>query len=93
MIWCHVSWCLQARRRKRDEIAKELQDSNLRLQLYARGAEWASKDEATHSVLQRHLLRGLGLQVLDLLLRHQEVCAPHSTCHPIPLATADSRSL
>lgn len=67
--------CVKARRRKQESILKLLEESSQRLQLYAHGAEMMKEDEAAHTALQRHLLRGVGLQVLDLILRHLEVRA------------------
>lgn len=41
-----------------------------RLQLYSHGAELFADDEAAAAVLQRHLLRGVGAECVDALLRY-----------------------
>ena len=64
---------LQARRRRKEALAKALQATFERLQLYAHGARFGAWDEATQQALQRHLVRGLGAEAVDQLLRYQQV--------------------
>ena len=71
--------CLQARRRKRDELAKAADESYQRLQLYAHGAESVQDDEGTFTALQKHIQRSIGHAVLDLVLRFIEVIHPPAT--------------
>ncbi len=61
------------RRRRRDDIAKAVDEASLSFQLYASGAELLKNDDSTSSALQKHLLRSLGQSIADLLLRHHEV--------------------
>lgn len=67
---------LQTRRRKRDAIAKAIDEASQRFQLYANGAELFKEDENTYTILQRHLLKSAGQNIADLLLRHHEVISP-----------------
>jgi hypothetical protein len=69
----------KARRRRRDAAAVALESAYQRLQLYARGAELLASDAAALAAVERHLVRGLGADAVDLLLRHQQVL-------PFPLA-------
>ncbi len=64
---------LQARRRRKEALAKALQATFERLQLYAHGARFGAWDEATQQALQRHLVRGLGAEAVDQLLLYQQV--------------------
>ena len=64
---------VQARRRRREAIAKVLQATFERLQLYAHGARFGAWDESTQQALQRHLVRGLGSEAVDQLLLYQQV--------------------
>ena len=68
-----VSGLFQARRRRKEALAKALQATFERLQLYAHGARYGAWDEATQQALQRHLVRGLGAEAVDQLLRYQQV--------------------
>lgn len=74
-----LSCCLQARRRKRDELAKAADELYQRLQLYAHGAESVQDDEATFTALQKHIQRSIGHAVLDLILRFIEVIQSPAT--------------
>ena len=64
---------VQARRNRRDALAKVLQATFERLQLYAHGARFGAWDESTQQALQRHLVRGLGSEAVDQLLLYQQV--------------------
>ncbi len=63
----------QARRRRREALAKALQATFERLQLYAHGTRCGAWDKATQQALQRHLVRNLGADAVDQLLLHQQV--------------------
>lgn len=60
----------EKRRRLRDAAAAALDAAHERLQLHSHGAELFAGDEATLAVLQRHLLRGVGAECADALLRY-----------------------
>ena len=77
-----VLYLLQARRRRKEALARALQATYERLQLYAHGARSGAWDEPTQQALQRHLVRGLGAEAVDQLLLYQQV--RHATCSGIP---------
>lgn len=52
---------------------KGLQEAFERLQLYSRGISAAAQDEATTQILQKHLIKGLGMEAVDTLLQYQDV--------------------
>ena len=76
-------WVLQNRRRRRESIAREAQDSWQHLQLYLQGCQAFAEDEATSTALQRHLLRTTATSLLDWLL-HYQVCPAPCTCILLP---------
>jgi len=57
------------RKKLRDAASKELQESHKKLQIYAHGVELFSDDEGTVVVLSRHLLRTVGSDCCDAVLR------------------------
>lgn len=62
---------LQSRRRRRDLIAHEAQDSWQHLQLYLQGCQLFADEEGTSTALQRHLVRTTATSLLDWLLHYQ----------------------
>lgn len=62
---------LQSRRRRRDLIAHEAQDSWQHLQLYLQGCQLFAEDEGTSTALQRHVVRTTATSLLDWLLHYQ----------------------
>ena len=73
---------LQARRRRKEALAKALQATLERLQLYAHGARFGAWDEPTQQALQRHLMRGLGADAVDQLLLYQQAGRTLLCCIP-----------
>jgi hypothetical protein len=57
------------RKKLRDAASRELQESHKKLQLYEHGVELFSDDEGTVVVLSRHLLRTVGSDCCDAVLR------------------------
>ncbi|GIM08278.1 hypothetical protein Vretimale_12254 [Volvox reticuliferus] len=73
----------EERRRAKDSIARQFEDSYSRLLLYGAGGESFADDEATHTALQRHALRTAGAECADLLHRwarieYQQEATEHS---------------
>ncbi|KAK9817206.1 hypothetical protein WJX72_011062 [[Myrmecia] bisecta] len=63
----------EARRRQREALSRSLDDAYQRWQLYGHGAELLGQDEATSATLARHLIRSVGQEAVDCLLRYQQV--------------------
>lgn len=63
----------ESRRRRRDLIAHEAQDSWQHLQLYLQGCQLFAEDEGTSTALQRHVVRTTATSLLDWLLHYQDV--------------------
>ncbi|KAL3152351.1 hypothetical protein ABBQ32_001414 [Trebouxia sp. C0010 RCD-2024] len=63
----------ESRRRRRDLIAHEAQDSWQHLQLYLQGCQLFADEEGTSTALQRHLVRTTATSLLDWLLHYQDV--------------------
>lgn len=61
-----------ARRRLADVAAKSAEEAMHRFQLYAHGLEVAAADETTQQMLARHLLRSVGGEATQWLLRYME---------------------
>lgn len=64
---------MQARRRRRETLLKSLQETFERLQLYTNGIKPFANNEAAAQILNKHLLKGVGIEVVDFLLLYQEV--------------------
>lgn len=69
---------LQSRRRRRESIAHEAQDSWQHVQVYLQGCQLFAEDEGTSTALQRHLLRSTATSLLDWLLHYQVQTAAHA---------------
>ncbi|EFJ45906.1 hypothetical protein VOLCADRAFT_105788 [Volvox carteri f. nagariensis] len=66
----------EERRRAKESLARQFEESCTRLLLYGAGVETYADDEATYTALQRHALRTTGAECVDLLYRWARVEHP-----------------